>query len=169
MPKTYIVHIEYKGKTLRYRTKNPALSGIYTLHEYIDVLRNAAGVSFEDVAKVTTYNEESFKKFILDPEQEITQRELRYLLKAFPIPKNVIQLADDNLRPIHAKRMLELRRDKGWSQDEIAKKLNITRTTYAGYETGRNEPDINTLVKLAETYKVPTDYILGIVNYSRPA
>jgi len=161
LPKTYIVHLTYKDKFLRYRTTNPALSGYYSLHDYIDVLRNAAGVSFEDMAKVTTYNEESFKRHILDPEQTITQRELLHLKKAFPIPKNVVKLADDNIRPVHAKRMMELRREKGWSQDEIAKKLNITQTTYAGYETGRNEPDIKTLVKLADIYKVSTDYILG--------
>ena len=169
MPKSYVVHLTYKDKSLHYRTADPMLSGYHSLNEYIDILRKAAGVSYEDVAKVTTYNEKWFKKLFLDPEQPIMQSELRYLTKAFPIPKNVIKLADDNVRPIHAKRMMELRQERNWSQDEIAQKLNISRTTYAGYETGRNEPDIKMLVKIAETYKVPTDYILGIISYSRPA
>jgi len=168
LPKSYVVHLTYKDRHLKYRTSNPILSGFFSLHEYIDILRKAAKVTYEDVAKVTTYNEDSFKRHILDESQPLTQSELRYLTKAFPIPKNVIKLADDNIRPIHAKRMMELRHKMGWSQDEIAKRLNITRTTYAGYETGRNEPDIKTLVKLAEEYKVPTDFILGIINYNRP-
>ena len=164
MPKTFIVHITYKDKYLRYRTKDPALSGYYTLHEYIDVLRKAAGISYEDMYKVTSYNEKSFREMILAPEQDIMQSELRHLQKAFPIPKNVVQLADDNVRPIHAKRMQELRRERGWSQDEVAQKLGVAQTTYAGYEVGRSEPDFKTLVRIAEVYKASTDYILGRVS-----
>jgi len=164
MPKTFIVHITYKEKYLRYRTKDPVLSGYYTLHEYIDVLRRAAGISFEDMAKVTTYSEKSFREMILDPAQDIMQSELRHLQKAFPIPKNVVQFADDDVRPIHAKRMQELRRERGWSQEEVAKKLGVAQTTYAGYEVGRSEPDFKTLVQIAEVYRETTDYILGRLN-----
>ena len=164
MPKTFIVHITYKDKYLRYRTKDPVLSGHYTLHEYIEVLRKAAGVAFEDMVLVTTYNEESFQKMILNPEQDIMQSELRHLQKAFPIPKNVVQLADDDVRPIHAKRMQELRHERGWSQDEVAKKLGVAQTTYAGYEIGRSEPDFKTLVRIAKLFHTSTDYILGMVH-----
>lgn len=42
------------------------------------------------------------------------------------------------------------RKQKGLSQQEIADKLNMNRTTYASYEAGRNEPSITILAKFCE-------------------
>lgn len=46
------------------------------------------------------------------------------------------------------------------SQRELSKKLNIPQTTYSNYERKRNEPDIETLIKLANFYKVPIDTLV---------
>ena len=59
------------------------------------------------------------------------------------------------------KRLKECRNEKGLNQKEIAKQLNITQQTYIDYETGRTNPDIDSLIKIANILEVTTDYLLG--------
>lgn len=61
-------------------------------------------------------------------------------------------------------RLKTLRKTKGLTQKEIANRLGIARTTYAGYEQGEREPDYETLIKIADYFNVPVDYILGRSN-----
>ena len=56
----------------------------------------------------------------------------------------------------------ELRLDKGMKQTDIAKVLGIAPTTYAGYEQGKSEPNLDTVIFLAQYFKVTTDYLLGL-------
>ncbi|MCL6600286.1 MAG: helix-turn-helix domain-containing protein [Alicyclobacillus macrosporangiidus] len=58
-------------------------------------------------------------------------------------------------------RLSSLRNKTKWTQEDVAKRLGIARTTYAMYEQGRREPDAETLSKLAELYDVTVDYLLG--------
>ena len=46
-------------------------------------------------------------------------------------------------------------------QEEIATELKIARSTLANYETGRTEPDIETLGKLIDFYEIEARWILG--------
>jgi transcriptional regulator with XRE-family HTH domain len=50
----------------------------------------------------------------------------------------------------------------GFTQEEVAKALNMTQQTLARYETGTREPDFETLGTLAEFYGVSTDWLLGL-------
>lgn len=54
------------------------------------------------------------------------------------------------------------RAKKGLTQERIAEKLNIKRSTYAKYETGENQPDYDMLKKMADFFGVSSDYLLGI-------
>lgn len=54
----------------------------------------------------------------------------------------------------------KLRNRLGLTQDQVSTDLQMNRATYAHYETGRREPDIETLKLLANYYKVTTDYLL---------
>ena len=56
--------------------------------------------------------------------------------------------------------MVILRKKRTWTQDDVAKKIGIARTTYAMYEQGRREPDANSLSKLAELFDVSIDYLI---------
>ena len=58
-------------------------------------------------------------------------------------------------------RLKELRIKNGMYQKDVAKILGIERTTYVKYETGVTEPDIKTLIKLADIFNVTLDYLLG--------
>ncbi|EKP3958163.1 helix-turn-helix transcriptional regulator, partial [Listeria monocytogenes] len=48
--------------------------------------------------------------------------------------------------------------------EDISKILGISRGAYSHIENGRNEPDMETIVKLANIFGVSTDYLLGRSN-----
>lgn len=57
-------------------------------------------------------------------------------------------------------RIAALRRGSGMSQAELAKRLKVSASAIGMYEQGRREPGADTLVALAETFHVSTDYLL---------
>ena len=59
-----------------------------------------------------------------------------------------------------AERLSQLRKSHNYSQQEISTKTGINVVTLSGYEVGRNEPNEEALVRLADFYNVTTDYIL---------
>ena len=64
-----------------------------------------------------------------------------------------------------AKRMKELRSENNYTQNFIASKLGIRQQSYARYESGVGEPNLDTLVSIAKLFNVSTDYLLGIADY----
>ena len=58
-------------------------------------------------------------------------------------------------------RLKKLRGEKGISQLELAKVLNISNVMLSRYEKNKRSPDYETLSKLADYYEVSTDYLLG--------
>lgn len=57
---------------------------------------------------------------------------------------------------------LRLARDeRGYTQQEVADAVGITRTAYTHYETGRNEITVPSLIKIADFYGCSTDELLG--------
>lgn len=57
-------------------------------------------------------------------------------------------------------RIALLRRGRGWSQMELAKRLHISASAIGMYEQGRREPSLEGLVELAEVFGVSADYLL---------
>ncbi len=55
----------------------------------------------------------------------------------------------------------ELRIKNGYTQQQIADIINTSQRAYAFYEKGQREPSIETILKLAELYNIPTDVLLG--------
>lgn len=54
-----------------------------------------------------------------------------------------------------------LRKQKGITQTQLCKVLNIAQPTLSGYETGNYEPDQETLGRIADYFNVTIDYLLG--------
>lgn len=50
------------------------------------------------------------------------------------------------------------------SQKDLAEKLGISRERYNQYETGKRNPDYETLISLAKFFNVTTDYLLGYTD-----
>lgn len=63
------------------------------------------------------------------------------------------------------KRIIEKRKEFNMTQDELAQKLQISRSALSLYELDRREPNVETLIKLADFFSISSDYLLGI-SYS---
>ena len=57
-------------------------------------------------------------------------------------------------------RILELRKSKGYSQEDIANKLNVSRQTISKWETNQSLPDSDKIVPLCELFDISTDDLL---------
>lgn len=62
-----------------------------------------------------------------------------------------------------------LRQEKKVSQQDLADYLKITRQAYNNYETGKREPDYETLLKLGEYFNVSVDYLVRGENTPDPS
>ena len=62
---------------------------------------------------------------------------------------------------MYFKRLRDLREDHDMKQSEVAEYLGIQQTVYSRYERGFQSIPVEHLIKLADLYKVSTDYILG--------
>ena len=60
-----------------------------------------------------------------------------------------------------ATRLIFLRKERGLTQEELAKVIQRKRSTLAGYESEGKEPDFETVCILAKYFGVSTDYLLG--------
>lgn len=58
-------------------------------------------------------------------------------------------------------RLRELRIKCGYTQNQVAKLLNIDRSTYAYYETGKTRPDVSTLMMLSKIFNIPINELLA--------
>ena len=58
-------------------------------------------------------------------------------------------------------RLLELRNERGMSQRDMAKQLNISQGTYNNWENSNTQPSIEQLIELARFFEVSVDYLIG--------
>ncbi len=58
-------------------------------------------------------------------------------------------------------KLQQARKNAGYTQEDIQTILRIPRSTLAGYEIGRTQPDYETLGILADFYDVSVDWLLG--------
>ena len=135
----------------------------YKLNEYIQMCREREGYSTEIGARLIGISEPDYLN-LEKGKHPIDEEMLSLLIRLYRMPRNIKKLLQNPNRPITAKRITELRIKAGRTQTETGKVLGIPQTTYAGYETGRNEPDIGTLVRIADLYHVSMDYLTGRIN-----
>lgn len=64
-------------------------------------------------------------------------------------------------------RIRELRNACGWNQVELSRRLNISKQTVSNWENDNIQPSIEMLTRLADTFLVSTDYLLGRENTPR--
>lgn len=55
----------------------------------------------------------------------------------------------------------KFRQENNMTQDELAKKIDTSRSNIANYENGKNMPSIDILEKIASLFNCTTDYLLG--------
>ena len=57
--------------------------------------------------------------------------------------------------------LIKLRKSRGFTQQQVASKLGIDRTTYTKYETGVSEPGFEMLIRLSQLLDVSLDELFG--------
>ncbi len=61
---------------------------------------------------------------------------------------------------ILADKIIDLRKKNGWSQEELAEKMDISRQSVSKWEGAQSVPDMARIVRLSEIFGVSTDYLL---------
>jgi transcriptional regulator with XRE-family HTH domain len=59
-----------------------------------------------------------------------------------------------------ADKISKLRKQIGWSQEELAEKMNVSRQSVSKWESASSIPDMNKIIRLSEIFSVSTDYLL---------
>ncbi|MBO5525340.1 MAG: helix-turn-helix transcriptional regulator [Clostridia bacterium] len=57
-------------------------------------------------------------------------------------------------------KIAQLRKKKGWSQEELAEKMNLSRQAISKWESGQSVPEVDNVVELSILFGVSTDYLL---------
>ena len=71
---------------------------------------------------------------------------------------------------ILADKIIELRKKEGWSQEELAEKLSVTRQSVSKWEGAQSIPDLDKVVQMSRLFGVTTDYLLkDELEESQPA
>ncbi|ATD01505.1 helix-turn-helix domain-containing protein [Pseudoalteromonas spongiae] len=61
---------------------------------------------------------------------------------------------------ILSEKIITLRKQLGWSQEELAEKMGVSRQSVSKWESTNSIPDLNKIIKLAELFNVSTDFLL---------
>ncbi|GHV17827.1 hypothetical protein FACS18949_14790 [Clostridia bacterium] len=80
--------------------------------------------------------------------------------KVNPFYPYELQFTVQRRKQMIAEMIGELRKTQGYQQKRIAELLGISPQTYNGYETGRNEPPVEILVRLSYLYNMPLDILV---------
>lgn len=56
----------------------------------------------------------------------------------------------------------EMRTALGWSQVDLARRLGVAKQTVSNWENDNIQPSIEMLIRVAKTFNVSTDYLLGL-------
>lgn len=71
---------------------------------------------------------------------------------------------------ILADKLIDLRKKRGWSQEELAEQLGVSRQSVSKWESAQSVPDMERVLQLSELFGVSTDYLLkdSIESLSEP-
>ena len=64
-----------------------------------------------------------------------------------------------------SEKLLYYRKSKGYSQEELAEKIGVSRQAVSKWERGESLPDSNNLIALSRLYSISIDELLGINTY----
>ncbi len=59
-----------------------------------------------------------------------------------------------------ADKIMQERKKKGWSQEELAERMDVSRQSVSKWESGLSVPDLDKIIAMSELFGVTTDYLL---------
>lgn len=159
----YNTTISYKDKQITVKIPCKALEGTFNLPDFLKKSRAIAQASETTLHMLLDWpvNE------ILDYEngmQDIPQRYLQLYCYHLKLPQKIKTLGiiqEQENRKILQATLKQIRTEKEIPQAILSAELNIPRSTYACYETGKILPDILTLWKIADHYGISLDELVG--------
>ncbi len=60
-----------------------------------------------------------------------------------------------------SEKIVKLRKSNGWSQEEFAEKLDVSRQAVSRWEVGTAQPDVMNILQLSKLFGVTADYLLN--------
>lgn len=67
-----------------------------------------------------------------------------------------------------SERLMQLRKQRGWSQEQLGERLHVTRQTVSKWETGATTPEMNKLIELSELFDLSIDALVGRTPSAQP-
>ena len=61
-----------------------------------------------------------------------------------------------------AEHLMSLRRQRGWSQEELGIQIGVTRQTVSKWEMGQSTPELEKLVELSQLFGMSIDQLVGL-------
>lgn len=58
-------------------------------------------------------------------------------------------------------KLMELRKEKGWSQEELGNRINVSRQTVSKWELGQTTPEMNKLIEISRLFQITVDELIG--------
>ena len=59
-----------------------------------------------------------------------------------------------------ADKLIRLRKQYGWSQEDLAEQVDVSRQSISKWESGQSIPDLDKIIKLSDIFQVTTDYLV---------
>lgn len=81
------------------------------------------------------------------------------MLKAETTRQTALILREDELM-IFADKLINLRKKNGWSQEDLAEKMNVSRQSISKWEGAQSVPELSKILQLSQIFGVSTDYLL---------
>ena len=83
--------------------------------------------------------------------------------------KSLLKIMQDaSIRKALGQRIKQLRKQIGWTQKELAIRINASHGQLNKYESGQNTPPLDRLILLAEVLDTSVDYLIGGHHNAEP-
>jgi len=77
-------------------------------------------------------------------------------------------MQDASIRKALGQRIKQLRKQKGWTQKELANQIEASHAQLNKYESGQNSPPLDRLILLAEVLDTSVDFLIGGHHNAEP-
>lgn len=159
----YDTIINYRNNSVKIKLPNKTFNRKFELPEFLKSIREYHKHSIIAVHQMTDFETTDCEAFE-NGTKLIPQDYLEIFARAYKLPVRIKHLGiidEQETKQFIIAKLKELRITKGLPQYIVANDIRINRSTYACYESGANEPDIQTLIKIADYYDVSLDYLVG--------
>ena len=78
------------------------------------------------------------------------------------LTKNPLKMPEEERKKLFGERIKMMRKLRGFTRSEFAKKLGVSRPLVAAYETGTREPPLKNLIALIQVLNIDPNWLLGL-------